>query len=303
MANFGVSVDTSPMASKMESISDNVKETTGAVVLMKDAVLQAEQEATDFLCRNVSGGFYDLIVSQIAQKSALAQSETKAFAMELMQQARELKRLEERMSKDYAMITKRNVALFNSLNKEMENRIMALDKAVIDFVKKDMKKSDSRVRTQAASVPVNQSESLSVSQAIAAARIKMAAERLIDSMYRYIEMENRQRRNVAEVIGNRQAEEPETDCLALLYGVSAMGENRSEHFYTPACLTPQVEQKVYTAFRESLPLMEWSDCDAETRGMVRQEVTTRIQQEQLSDRVADTLLKLFDRNVWKQLKP
>ena len=141
MANFGVSVDTTPMASKMNSISENVNLTTGAVVVMKESLLKAEAEATDYLCKNINGGFLDLIVSQIAQKSALSQSETKAYAMELAQQVKELATLQVRMSKDYAMITKRNISLFNNLNKELENRIIALDKDIIDFVKKDFASS------------------------------------------------------------------------------------------------------------------------------------------------------------------
>lgn len=124
------------MASKMNSISENVNLTTGAVVVMKESLLKAEAEATDYLCKNINGGFLDLIVSQIAQKSALSQSETKAYAMELAQQVKELATLQVRMSKDYAMITKRNISLFNNLNKELENRIIALDKDIIDFVKK-----------------------------------------------------------------------------------------------------------------------------------------------------------------------
>ena len=65
------------------------------------------------------------------------------------------------------------------LNKELENRIIALDKDIIDFVKKDIKKIDSRIMEHIAAVPVNQSESLSVSQAIVAAHIKAEADRLL----------------------------------------------------------------------------------------------------------------------------
>lgn len=287
------------MASKMNSISENVNLTTGAVVVMKESLLKAEAEATDYLCKNINGGFLDLIVSQIAQKSALSQSETKAYAMELAQQVKELAALQVRMSKDYAMITKRNIALFNNLNKELENRIMALDKDIIDFVKKDIRKIDSRIMEHIAAVPVNQSESLSVSQAIVAARIKAEADRLIEAMYRYLKKDKEQKIATRRIMQPQPADSRQETCVPVACCTTASGDARTTNVYVPQSLPGNVASRIYDAVKSRAKDLVWADCPAEERTAVKEEVNTLIEQNHLSERVASTLRKLLENNNWK----
>lgn len=301
MASFGVSVDTTPMASKMESISNNVNLTTGAVVVMKDSLLKAEAEATDFLCKNVNGGFYDLIISQISQKSALAQSETKAFALELVQQAKELQHLQVRMGKDYGMITKRNISLFNSLNKELENRIAALDKEVIDFVKKEIRKAESRVVEHIAAVPVNQSESLSVSQAIVAARIKAEADRLIAAMFRFLKQEKEQEISIRRMTHTEHPQQQEEEYIPVLYCSTSAAESRVDNIYVPDYLTSQAERQVYEGAQSAAELLPWQEVGSETAGAVRRELDAMIVRKDVPSRVAETMRKLFEKDRWKTL--
>lgn len=301
MASFGVTVDTSPMASKMESISNNVNLTTGAVVVMKDSLLKVEAEATDFLCKNVNGGFYDLIISQISQKSALAQSETKAFALELVQQARELQHLQVRMGKDYGMITKRNISLFNTINKELENRITALDKEVIDFVKKQVKKVESRVIEHVAAVPVYQSESLSVSQAIVAARIKAEADKLIEAMFRYLKMEKAQEISTRRMIHPERIEQREEECVPVLYCTTSAASNKADNVFIPECLMAQTGRQVFDGAKRAAGTLAWQETDAETRAAVKMEMDSMIASSNVSDRVAETMRRLFEKDQWNSL--
>ena len=301
MASFDVSVDTTAMASKMNSISQNVNLTTGAIVVMKESLLKAEMEATDFLCKNVNGGFYDLIISQISQKSALSQSETKAFALELMQQSKELQHLQVRMGKDYAMITKRYSSLFNTLNKELENRVIALDRAVIDLVKKEMKKTDMRIIGHIASVPVNQSESLSVGQKIAVARIKAEADKLIEAMYGYLKMEKEQEVSTRRMTTPQRLEQREKLSVPVLYCTTRVASEKADYVFVPECLNPQVSKKVYEEARNAASMLTWQDSDAETRNTIKREMDTMIEQNQVSQRVADTMRKLFDKENWTSL--
>jgi hypothetical protein len=301
MASFGVNVDTTPMASKMESISQNVNLTTGAVVVMKDSLLQAELEATDLLCKNVNGGFYDLIVSQITQKSALSQSETKAFALELVQQTKELRRLQERMNKDYAMITKRNASLFNSLNKELENRIIALDKEVIDFAKKEIKKVESRVNEHVAAFPVNQSETLSVSQVIAVARIKAEADVLIESMAYHIKREKQQEASVYRISFNRRLDAKEYKYIPVLYYDTATGTNRNSYLYTPHYLSAPIEKQVYEGAKEAINDLPWKRAEQDVKENIRQALEKKMAQNNITDRIKKVMLELFEQSSWDSL--
>ena len=75
MAYINFTVDTRPMAREIENVSQKVKGTTAAVVGMRTAVIQAEADAADHVCKNVNTGFYTLIHSQISQKIARMQSD------------------------------------------------------------------------------------------------------------------------------------------------------------------------------------------------------------------------------------
>lgn len=299
MANFGVSVDTTPMASKMNSISENVNLTTGAVVVMKESLLKAEAEATDYLCKNINGGFLDLIASQIAQKSALSQSETKAYAMELAQQVKELATLQVRMSKDYAMITKRNISLFNNLNKELENRIIALDKDIIDFVKKDIKKIDSRIMEHIAAVPVNQSESLSVSQAIVAAHIKAEADRLIEAMYHYLKKDKEQKISTRRIMHPLPTECRQETCVPVACCTTASGNIQTSNVYVAQSLPERIASHIYNAVKAQFNNLPWTNGGAQERNDIKAEVNNLIEQNHLSERVAATMRKLMEKNNWK----
>ena len=104
MASFNFTVDTSPMASEIQSVSRNVNRVSGAVVAMQAAVIAAEQEGADHVCQNVNKGFYSLMHSQISQKIAQLTSTVEAKLLELGQYAAALKAIQSRMTKDYHMI-------------------------------------------------------------------------------------------------------------------------------------------------------------------------------------------------------
>lgn len=82
MANFNFTVDTSPMASEMQSVSHGVNRVSGAVVAMQAAVIAAEKEGAEHVCQNVNKGFYSLMHSQISQKIAQLTSTVEAKLLE-----------------------------------------------------------------------------------------------------------------------------------------------------------------------------------------------------------------------------
>lgn len=83
-------------------------------------------------------------------------------------------------------MTGRYSKLFRGLDTALHNRIHELDKPVIRFCEQDITDTLNRVYYQIASVPVNQTESLSTSQAIAAAHVKHNAQALIAQMTNFL---------------------------------------------------------------------------------------------------------------------
>ena len=174
------------MAREIESVSQRINGTTAAVVGMRAAVIQAEQEAADHVCANVNRGFYTLIQSQISQKVARLKSEVDSQLMKLNQQRKQLLSVRSRMERDYGMICARYMKLFGGLNQNLQLRVFELDKPTIDFAVKDVGTLSNRTKNLTATVPVAQLESLSMSQRIIASNMKYRGMRAIDSMNRFL---------------------------------------------------------------------------------------------------------------------
>ena len=75
MATFDITVDTSPMANSLDYVNSNVRDVTASVVAMESAVVIAQQEASNHICKNVDTGFFILMKSQFDQKIAAISSE------------------------------------------------------------------------------------------------------------------------------------------------------------------------------------------------------------------------------------
>ena len=168
MANFNFTVDTSPMASEMQSVSHGVNRVSGAVVAMQAAVIAAEKEGAEHVCQNVNKGFYSLMHSQISQKIAQLTSTVEAKLLELGQYAAALKNIQSHMTTDYNMISGRYTKLFKSINNNLEARVAELDMPVFKLVDRDAKLFESRRALNSGQFTVHQLESVLSSQLLAA---------------------------------------------------------------------------------------------------------------------------------------
>ena len=190
---YNFHVDTQPMANKLDTVSNKVNQTTGAVVAMESAVIATEKQSARQISEKLDVGFFNVVMSKIAQKVANERAKSAALAMELMQQQKALQNLQARMTNDYNMISARYSKLFNSLNQELKNRITDLDKPLMDYCSQHVKKLENRVYGLVSDVPVYQSESLTASQSIAAAHMKSNAQQLISAATNYLTNDKEQR--------------------------------------------------------------------------------------------------------------
>lgn len=108
------SVDTTPMAAELQSVSNHVKGTTAAVVTMQSAVIAAENNSANKVCSNVNRGFFTLVQSQISQKIANKQSRVEALLMQLAQQKRQLLGIKSNMEREYGRIAARYLKILKS---------------------------------------------------------------------------------------------------------------------------------------------------------------------------------------------
>ena len=189
---YHINVGTEQLADKMSEVSQRVNETTAAVGIMETAVIAQEKSSAEQVCGKLDVGFFNVVISQIAQRVANENAKTNAVGMELMQQQKSLQNLQNRMTGDYNMISSRYAKLFGSLNQELKNRVTELDKPLMQYCTQHVKQLQNRIYQLVSGVPVLQAENLAATQAIAAARLKHNAQELIEDVAEYVKQEQQQ---------------------------------------------------------------------------------------------------------------
>lgn len=304
---YNITVDTNPMAQEIEKVSSNVGGVRNAVVAMQTAVIIAENKAADHVCENINKGFFTLVRSQISQKIAVKKSEADSIIIELQMQAKSLLSIKKRMESDFYMIAKRYNDLFNSLNKALHNRIFEIDKPTITFVEKELKLSSNRINRMIATVPVNQSESLSISQKLAASHTRQNGLKTISAMKSFISEVDRQRVRSSSILLNKVVTTDEILYFPVLLAIQEDETTQSEminiHFpqtrYTPLTtqMMPMVKGKIYQA----LPTLHWNKVQAENKEKTAGYYNTLLSQSSLSTRVKEVMMQLYKLNDWQTL--
>ncbi len=133
MADFDIVVDTSPMAESLDVVKSNVSNVTASVVAMESAVVIAQEQAAQNICKNVDTGFFILMKSQFDQKIAAVSSKMLS-QMQLMESFKnDIDKIMVIMNDDYDRIRQRYTKHFNSLDKALESRIHELDKRAYEI--------------------------------------------------------------------------------------------------------------------------------------------------------------------------
>ena len=294
-------VDTNPMASSIDKVSDHLDATTTAVAAFQSAVIKAENEGANHVCSNVNKGFFSLMHSQMSQKIAANQSRVDSLTMELVAQKKRLLAIKSTMEKDYGRIVGRYSRIFSGINKSLRQRVIELDRPVFDFATRDVTCNMSRNQLLSAVVPVCQLENITASQQIAASNMKHDSYRVINSTEKFLHQMNEQK-----II---------TDKILLK---SIPCDEGTEH-YPVAIIESQIDSKGNTAYGVTVPEemdsantneitsriyentanLEWKE--TEINDLVRQEFAKLVAESDASDRVKKMADNLFENHKLQTL--
>lgn len=303
MAHMNFTVDTTPMAREIESVSHRVNGTTAAVVGMRAAVIQAEADAADLVCANVNRGFYTLIHSQISQKIARLQSDVDSHLMKLNQHRKQLLAIKDRMERDYRLLTSRYNKTFKSLNKSLENRVYELNKPTFKFAVNDNNTMNNRTCQLTATVPVSQSELLVASQRIAISNMKNRCVQVVSSVNEFLSQIKEQDKLAKAILLPHLVEK---QSAPLMVPIIISESNYDAYNHTSQTVTVN-ESALSNRVRESIrksaydATMQWEQpaaIDAEIRSEFHRCLTAST----ASDRVKDMAQKLFAANNFQTLK-
>ena len=295
---YDLYVDTQPMADMIDVVSDKVDMTTGAVAGMETAVIAQEKSSTEQICGKLDVGFFNVVISQIAQKLANENAKTRALALELMQQQKALQNLQTRMTGDYNMIGSRYAKLFGSLNQELRNRISELDRPLIDYCYQQVKHLQNRIYGLVSGVPVLQSESLTATQAIAAAHIKRNAQGLIEAAGKYIK-HNKQQERTTQNLWNTKIDEEQVYYVPMIIdeentelrtGAAIIKDNQA----LKATIGDVAYQKTIQTLDSISPSLDWKT-DSTQNATIANHYTAMVENADVPKRLKDVMMKLFDK--------
>lgn len=299
MANFSFTVDTSPMASEIKSVSQGVNRVSGAVVAMKAAVIAAEKEGAEHVCQNVNKGFYSLMHSQISQKIAQLTSTVEAKLFELGQYAVALKNIQARMTSDYNMISRRYTKLFKSINNTLEARVVELDRPVFKIVDRDLKLLESRMKLNFAQFATYQLESVLSSQLIATSKVKVNAETTLDAITKYVKESNEQTQKSDASMQDTRIDFIEDIYLpvSIIESTSAIG-NPAVNYYVARSGNSVIDKNIDASVREqsvnSILNGSWSEIDSNEMTNIEAEFTNLLLNSSEDKRVKDEIAKMFN---------
>lgn len=303
MAKFDFTVDTKPMADEISSVSKHVNLTTGAVVAMKAAVVIAEEKAADHVCKNVNRGFYSLIRSQISQKTAKLQSEVDSHLIQLLQQKKALLAIKGRMDRDYNMIAKRYLKLFNGLNANLKQRVFELDKPTIDFAVKEIDKFSNRSKYLTATIPISQIESLKSSQQILSANLKNKGLNVITSMRSFLFEMNAQKK-LTERILIKDARYRDSAVVYIPIAIAERNLTPNEFDYevkhSNTMLDSYSKSAITNSIMNNLERFSWKE-EVDNFEEVKSEFSKLNSDSVKSNRIKELTMKLFTSNSYQTI--
>lgn len=303
---FDCLIDTTEMAREIDSVKKHVNATTTAVVGMQTAVIKAQNDGADHVCKKVNQGFYALIHSQISQKMATLQSKVNAHLLRLNQQRKQLHAIRVRMERDYQMLSGRYIKTFNALNNNLRQRITEIDRPILVFATTEAEKITNRGNQLISTVPVSQTESVKTSQKVTSSNLKYRAANAIRSIKYFIADSNRLRAITDRIILPRSVN-TEIRTLAVPVCISesnidSEGNTQTRIFVSEIGISKEAENSVQaevaSAYRDGS--MMWN-ASAQKNPEVVNCFRQLVASSGLRQRVCRTMLDMFERNSYETL--
>jgi hypothetical protein len=272
--NIQVAVDTRPMDSSVGQCSRKMSALAGAIAATETAHVAAIGANARRVSDTVVKGFFGLIRSELTQQISECRARCEALLLKLNDMKAACLGKKSQMEKDFARIASRYTTLFEDLDRELANRVRALDRAA--FVVEAAAAGEIRRPT---------STSISTAPAVLAGEEGDARARLALNVLRSSALALLQRAS-AYVVADRQlgrslraivtADRPEAvldkHIPVLLVAADGLGGDQAEERLVAdtgkfAALRPTgVQNQLRERFRDNA--RKWVPMDGDTRGRI-----------------------------------
>lgn len=292
MNDYSFTVDTSPMANTVNSVSSSVNRVTGSVVAMQAAVIAAEQASAQKICDNVDKGFYMMLSSQLSQKMAACSSSIVSLLAKMQKFRADIIAIKGTMEGDYHRISSRYAKLFKALDKALEQRVKELDAPsvkVAEYQKKTMR----QLRNDSSSTLICDRDSQILSNNIMLAHLKVRALRTIESLGGDVNNNMDRDRIVSNMLKDGKLNEETPEYVPVI--ISETESLVSPDSYVSRVNTSSDGVVAGNDVQNIISTMEleWKDDDAEKES-ISSSFIDRCEKEIRDERVRAEVLRLFN---------
>ena len=170
-----VYVESDPFERSVDGCDNSLHLLQAGIVAAEAAEKKSRIENSKRLGKSLDDGFFQVVNSNLTMQAKEEAANAKALVGALFSQQKELLKMKQRMEGDYNLIKSRYVKLFEDYDKELHNRIYALNKRTFRIVEessKELMRPVSSILTAASLI--GQKENLSLQTKITASRVKLS---------------------------------------------------------------------------------------------------------------------------------
>jgi len=302
MADFNITVDTQPMADSLDYVNSNVQDVTSSVVAMQTAVVIAQQEASEHICKNVDTGFFLLMKSQFDQKIAAVSSKMLS-TLQLMETFKnDVDRIMLTMQDDYERIKLRYFKQFSSLDKALETRVHELDKRAYEL-SRAYKLSQFKNGSEVIKALCYSDDTQLVNVKQASATVKSKSARSIGVMADDVIAQQRYSNSVQSILKEIKFEVPQEEYVPVIFSEtdSMMSEETSvKNIFTSSEAQFSTNSKYLNQLRENSENFSWKEINDDEFEPIKASFQQKVSSEVNDERVAKEMLRLFNETKWQK---
>lgn len=293
-----VTVDTDPFDDSIDSCNDSVNVLTGSVVATEGAQVESIRHNSRRIGQTIVKGFFKTVQSELTQQIAELQAKLDATLIHLKKMAERCTAKQQQMANDYGRLKQRYTKLFDDLDRELENRIHALDEPTFKFRRQaDALQEATTGNHSASTVAVAGSENGALHSRIAASIAKRQAHHAINQANSYIARQQRVDRLVSKALLDSNTEGTHYAPVVYVETVQNPGVSDRDVYTSP--LLANVNK---ARMANDLQSQHW----AAGRGTdevekIRRYYNTAVSENIQSSRVAQYMVGLFDLSNAKKL--
>ena len=302
MADFNITVDTSPMARSLDVVNSNVSGVTASVVAMESAVVIAQEQAAQNICHNVDTGFYILMKSQFDQKIAAVSSKMLS-QMQLMESfKKDIDKIMLIMQDDYERIKQRYMKHFNSLDKALETRIHELDKRAYE-ISRNYKLSQFKTGSEVIKAICYNDDTQLLNVKQMSAIVKSKSSKSIGVMANDVIDQLNYTDSVKSILKDVTSDSAESEFIPVIF--TETDSMMSEDSSIKNVITTQEAEFVnnprfLNQLKEASDTFEWKEINDAEYEPIKNSFQSRVNSEISDERVAKEMIRLFCESKWAE---